>query len=403
MAKLTAFFLSLILFFTSFFGAGSGRSVDRSEKIANNEFARAGYSLAALLADNCYDALKGQILGNTDGNGVPYVWPASSFVEAMADAYRLFPGSAKLRQAYAGALKRGFARYLTEDEDYATPTKAQPISYYNSSAGGRGSFYYDDNAWVCIQLLFGYQNLGDRSLLAAAKDNLEFLWSGWDDTLGGGIYWSSGFTSKNTCANAPSAIAFLLAYQITGDETYLDRGRQIYDWTNRTLRRNDLFDDCIALNGNVDRWNGAYNQATMIYAGSLLYEITGDGTCYDLTKATVNATIPLMFKETQTETGERKVTMNVNPIFKAWCIGWLVRSYVKFYETDPEKDDTALNLCIAVMRDELATKDENGLYDPYFCSGGADAANYKDLLQQCGAAAAILNTAYYDAVLTPGE
>ena len=88
--------------------------------------------------------------------------------------------------------------------------------------------------------------------------------------------------------------------------------------------------------------------------------------------------------------------MNANPIFKAWCIGWLMRSYVKFYEVDPQKDAAALAHCAAVMRNELATKDADGLYDPYFCPGAEDPENYTDLLSQSGVACAFLNLADYE-------
>ncbi len=166
------------------------------------------------------------------------------------------------------------------------------------------------------------------------------------------------------------------------------------------MSESDLFVDCVNLDGTVrNRWKGAYNQATMIYAGSLLYEITGDEEYYALTKATVDATLPHIFNETAPENGESGYRMNSNPIFKAWCIGWLMRSYVKFYEIDPQKDAKPLEICAAVMRRELGTKDENGLYDPFFLSGGEDPENYTELLAQCGVACAFLNAAYYETVL----
>lgn len=401
MEKLLALMTGVIIFFSSLFGAG-GLDFGRSALLAENAFSRAGFALTDLLIDRCYDVRTHTFNRRTDEKGMPYVWPAAAFAEALADAYRLYPGSVRLRVAYADALKRGFSRYLTPEGTLATPSGAvDGICYYNASAGNSGDYYYDDNEWVCIQLLLGYRNLGDASLLAAAEKNLDFLWTGWDDVAGGGIYWSADYSSKNACSNAPGAIAFLLAYQLTGKEIYLARGRMIYDWMNQTMRENDLFCDSVRLDGSIgNRWKGAYNQATMIYAGSLLYEITGEASYYALTKATVDATMPHMFSETAAQ-GETGIRMNENPIFKAWCIGWLMRSYVKFYEIDPQKDSAPLEHCAAVMRSELATKDADGLYDPFFCSGGQDPANYTDLLSQSGVACAFLNVAYYEA-LTKG-
>ena len=65
-----------------------------------------------------------------------------------------------------------------------------------SYPGGKGDYYYDDNEWVCIQLLLGYGQLGKRELLSAALDNLEFIWTGWDSSLDGGIFWSSGYDAR---------------------------------------------------------------------------------------------------------------------------------------------------------------------------------------------------------------
>ena len=399
MNRIAAFVVALQVFFGAVFGVGLDHYRTAVE-ISKNEFAVSAYQLSTLLQKQCYNPLTHKLNQKTDQEGMPYVWPAASYVEMLSDAYRLYPGDLRLRLNYKDALKKLLPKYLAVGQTVNPPTGAvSGVSYYNSSAGSAGDFYYDDNEWVCIQLLLGYRNLKDASLLSAAEENLAFLKTGWDDAAGG-IYWSSAYNSKNACSNAPAAIAFLLAYQITGKQEYLAFGKAIYDFMNRTMRHDDLFIDNLALDGTVGNyWKGAYNQATMIYAGSLLYEITGENTYYDLTKATMNASLPHMFRQVETEGGTKTVRMNGNPIFKAWCIGWLARSYVKFYELDPEKDGAAMAMLTSVMRDELVTKDENGLYDPYFCSGGKDPDNYTELLAQCGVACTLLNTAYYDVFL----
>ena len=399
MEKILSFFLSIVLFFTSLTGAGG--SFRRSAAVAENELAAAGYELAVLLEDRCYNLFNHTLKSATDSSNMPYVWSAAAFVEMAADAYSLFPGSLKLRAVYADALNNLLPKYLTDG--YAPVGEdGDPAPYYNPGAGGSGDYYYDDNAWVCIRLLQGYKDLGSKKLLEAARVNLTFLWTGWDDVLGGGVYWYMDRASKNTCSNAPCAIAFLLAYQITGEEVYLERGKMIYDWVNRTLRRADgLYADAINVSGGVNEWKGAYNQATMIYAGSLLYEITGDEAYYALAKQTVEGTLPHIFEESVSETGETTVKMRLNPIFKAWCIGWLARAYNKFYQVDPNKYTAAAERLAAVMHAELQTKNEDGLYDPFFCSGGSDPANDTELLAQCGVAASLLNAAYYETVLRP--
>ena len=378
-----------------------GRSFDEANSIANNEFARAGYDLTINILSKSYDLLSHKTTDYMGEADFAYVWPAASLIENAADACRLFPGSIKLRTYYNDMLTNGLKRYLVKDAVIKAPDKEYSgISYYNSYPGGKGDYYYDDNEWVCIQLLLGYGQLRNRELLKAALGNLEFIWTGWDSSLDGGIYWSSGYDSKNACSNAPAAIAFLLAYQFTQNEEYLEKGRMIYEWMNSALRENALFIDSISIeSGAKNHWKGIYNQATMIYAGSLLYEITGEKEYYDLTSATVRATIPLMFAGTGNEDGSTGIKMNANPIFKAWCVGWLARSYEKFFTVDPGRDSSPMDNMAAVLRQELLTKDEDGFYDPFFCSGAADDENYKEILGQDGVASAFLCTAYYETLL----
>ncbi|MBR5410838.1 MAG: hypothetical protein IK104_09205 [Clostridia bacterium] len=402
MAKIISFFLTLTLFFSSLFGTGG--DVKQSRRVSGNDYASAGYSLTKKINDACFDRVFNTLHSTIDGKVTAYVWPAASFAEMLTDAYRLFPGNTNVSTSYRLMLKRLLPSYLVKDAVLTLPSGETPtVSYYNVTPGASGDYYYDDNEWVCIELLLGYQNLGDKSLLKAAETNLAFLWTGWDDHLGGGLYWSKDYFTKNTCSNAPGVIAFALGYQCTGNEVYLTRAKMIYDWVNDTLGdRDGMYWDAISTNG-IDRWKGAYNQATMIYSGALLYELTGDETYYENAKKTVAATLPHIFEQKINDAGETVTVLRQNPIFTAWCIGWLMRAYVRFYEVDPAKDTSAMDLALAAMKSELATKDEDGLYDPFFCSGGSDPGGYNGLLSQCGVATSLLNVAYYDAVLNPAE
>jgi hypothetical protein len=397
--KLISLLLSAAVFLSA--GTPAGGPADAAKTIAGNEYACAGYELTFNILSKSYNLFNHKTRNRVDTGGTAAVWPAASLIENTADAYRLFPANPLLKLYYVDMLTKGMDRYLVKDAVINSPKgEFKGVSYYNASAGNEGDYYYDDNEWVCIQLLLGYTRLNKPALLEAAEKNLEFIWTGWDDVLGGGIYWSSEYSGKNACSNAPAAIAFLLAYQLTENEEYLKKGIIIYDWMNSTLREGDLFIDNIRVeSGAKNGWKGTYNQATMIYAGSLLYEITGEKEYYDLTVATVRATVPHMFTVTDKADGSKAVKMNGNPIFKAWCVGWLARSYEKFYSVAPDKDDTPMNYLKAVLDLELETKDKNGFYDPFFCSGDTDEENYSEILAQDGVASTLLCTAYYDTLL----
>ena len=400
MQRMLSLITSVILFFSAgALSGGSGR--EQACAVAENKYAAAGYEITVRLLTERYDAVLHRMRDKPLSLSLPFVWSAASFIETMADAYRLFPDNMRLKRDYCDALSNTIGRYLVKNAEINIPGgTVSGVSYYNASAGNKDDYYYDDNEWVCIQLLLGYKQLGKTAFLDAAKKNLDFLWTGWDDALGGGLYWSKDCISKNACSNAPASIAFLLAYQCTGDTQYLEKGKRIYDWMNAVMREDDLFIDNITVDsGARSGWKGIYNQATMIYAGALMYEITGDESYYNLTNRTVDATLNLMFREEPGEDGAMQIRMNGNPIFKAWCVGWLARSYVKFYEIDPAKNTKPLELLKAVLDRELLTKTPCGLYDPFFCSGDSDPDNRTELLAQDGVASVFLCTAYYDVFL----
>jgi len=374
-----------------------------AEALANDVYASTGYELTKTLIKDYY-TLRSHWLKTEYGNsGAPAVWGAAAFIEACADAYRLYPDDTTIAKTYKDALTNLLDRYKVTNVNLKSPAgTTRGITYYNASQGNRGDYYYDDNAWICIQLFIGYQQLGDEELLAAAEANLAFLWTGWDDVLGGGIYWDKSYGGKNACSNGPTAIAFLLGYQITGNEDYLEKGSMIYDWARSKLLDGSLYIDNINKSGSRNNWKAAYNQATMIYAGAQLYEITGEQKYLNYTKATYTATNNLMFSTTG-RGSKQTVRMSGNPIYKAWCVGWLARGYAKYYEVDPKKDATAFELLEKVLDNEIGTKTRTGYYDPYFCTGDWGSESVTDVLQPSGVACTFLIAGYYDCVLKQAD
>lgn len=139
--------------------------------------------------------------------------------------------------------------------------------------------YYDDNVWIVLGLTESYEITDDPRYLEQAEATFAFVMSGEDDRLGGGIYWhEQGKETKNTCSNAPSVVAALRLYQLTGDSHYLETAERLYEWTNRWLQDPDdgLYWDNVAMNGEVDERKYTYNTALMIRANALFHEITGD-------------------------------------------------------------------------------------------------------------------------------
>ena len=157
-----------------------------------------------------------------------------------------------------------------------TPPGYEPS---HTSAGGKDKDY-DDNAWMAITFCEAFQMTHDRQYLDRAQQTLDFVLSGWDDRAGGGIWWHELHKgdSKNTCVNAPAAVACLrLVKYLPPDKStrYLDMAKKLVQWTAKTFDDGGLYSDNINVEtGRVRRGKLTYNTALMIRAFLGLYRVT---------------------------------------------------------------------------------------------------------------------------------
>ncbi|MFY9233759.1 MAG: glycoside hydrolase family 76 protein [Fimbriimonadaceae bacterium] len=183
-------------------------------------------------------------------------WPAGVMLSALAAGARVEPKYKAWLREYADATRVYW-------------NKAGPVPGYDVLPVPKPKDrYYDDNAWMCLALIETYEVLGDKKYLKWAEEAFKFVWSGWDEKLGGGIYWRENEKkSKNTCSNAPAAAAAFRLYQFK-HRGYKAKGARIYDWTISKLldQKTQLFSDSINLQGKVDPTKWSYNTALMIRA-----------------------------------------------------------------------------------------------------------------------------------------
>ncbi len=210
------------------------------------------------------------------------LWPYADAWSATCTLAAL-PGQERARTSLTGFL-HGLGAYHRHRR--SALTGRDPVGF-NSGAvfphGAGGDVYYDDNTWLGLALCRHHELIRDDRVAELSRRVLRFVLTGWSTdqewSHPGGIRWKvpASNTSRNTCSNAPVAeLAALIAIR-DGDAPALDWSKRIYAWVHGTLRGEDgLYHDQIAPNGTVlpDVWS--YNQGTMIGAGVLLHQATGD-------------------------------------------------------------------------------------------------------------------------------
>ena len=157
--------------------------------------------------------------------------------------------------------------------------------------------YYDDNAWVGLNYLQEYQLTHQRADLTRAEGIFRFVVSGWDTrttvACPGGVFWEDvANSSRNTVSNAPNAEVGLEIYRATHDPYYLTWAKRMYAWVRGCLMNSGgMYYDNLNDSGSVSTALWSYNQGTMIGAGTLLYQVTGDRTYLQQAEQTAAASV----------------------------------------------------------------------------------------------------------------
>ena len=166
--------------------------------------------------------------------------------------------------------------------------RKQPLGGYEPfpTNGDGHDKYYDDNEWLVIAFLEAFEITGDRDYSRRAAETMKFVLSGWDDHfLGGGIWWhelaEKKVRAKNTCANAPAAVACLRLARLSPAfeaQNWIAQARKIIDWTVTNLQLpNRLYADTRDIEGSgMNRASLTYNSALMLRAFLGLHRATGN-------------------------------------------------------------------------------------------------------------------------------
>ena len=166
--------------------------------------------------------------------------------------------------------------------------------------GHGGARFYDDNAWIGLDLVRAYQLTGEPALLQRAEEVFAFTESGWDANLShpfpGGVFWTQAHSNRdrNTISTGGAAKLGLQLYLINGQRGDLETAGSMLAWVNATLRApNGLYWDHVGLNGRIDTRQWSYNQGMMLGAYLALYHATGELTALHQAKAIAAASLRL--------------------------------------------------------------------------------------------------------------
>ncbi len=305
------------------------------------------------------------------GRRVAYLWPTSGVFSGV-NALLKATGDKQYRQMLDKTVLPGLEQY------YDSLRKPACYQSYITSAG-KSDRYYDDNVWLALDFCELYMLTSKPKYLKKSIETWQFVLSGWDDQLGGGIYWCEQKKhSKNTCSNAPASVLAFKLYEATRDSTYFNWGLRIYNWTKINLQDSTdwLYFDNKNLSGKIGRKKYTYNSGQMLQAAALIYKLSGNKEYLDEAQHIAKSAINNFTEEFTTDEGKRiRLFKNTGNWFNAI----LFRGYIELYQLDRNAQ------YISIFRDNMDhlwnhVRDKNGLFSKDW--KGQKDDEYKWLLDQ---------------------
>jgi predicted alpha-1,6-mannanase (GH76 family) len=149
--------------------------------------------------------------------------------------------------------------------------------------GGHRGFinsFFDDNGWWALAWVAAYDLTGDRRYLAAAQAIFAHNRGGWDGTCGGGLWWNTDRRYKNAITSELFlTLAARLAQRVPEDPQYRDWALRTWDWlaASGMIGPDGLVNDGLTAgcaNNGGTTWT--YNQGVILGGLAALCELTGD-------------------------------------------------------------------------------------------------------------------------------
>lgn len=140
------------------------------------------------------------------------------------------------------------------------------------------NIFTDDLLWAGLAFIRGYQITGEARFLEQAEWDWNHLYNqAYDETYGGGLWWSVNKESKSGLSNNPAVSMACYLYEATGKEIYLQRAKELFEWLYTHLYQpTGGVDENISgpEPGKLTNSYNVYNIGAFVEACNALYRIT---------------------------------------------------------------------------------------------------------------------------------
>lgn len=183
---------------------------------------------------------------------------------------------------------------LTGDERYLWVVENTYEKKVSAAYGNFTNYLIDDTGWWALAWIRAYDLTGDERYLRTARAGVDFMWRYHDDECGGGLWWSTSRQYKAAVANELYVKAAAeLDVRLGGGTQYLTQAISVWEWfeasgmINDELLINDGLTPVTCVNNLDAAWT--YNQGVVLGALVALDEATGDEAYLDRARELADA------------------------------------------------------------------------------------------------------------------
>ena len=138
--------------------------------------------------------------------------------------------------------------------------------------------FNDDITWMVIACVRAYLLFGTQEYLDVAKENFDQMYARALMLPEGVLRWCEKEAERdktNSCINCPAMVASCYLAQATGDATYYEKAKNLYEKQSIYLYESStgMVYDCVTLTSlSPWKWASTYNQGTFLGASLMLYQ-----------------------------------------------------------------------------------------------------------------------------------